>query len=111
MQYHIYDIIHMISHMIYYDIKVIYYDIIEIYDIIVAQGSRWMATSSGIRIVSYVRHISGICLTYSKVLHRAMCQVPGIYLHAKSYDFIGFDACIHSVGRVHWYIEACKEER
>ncbi len=41
MQYHIYDIIHMILHKIYYDIKVINYDIIEIYDIIVAQGSRW----------------------------------------------------------------------
>ncbi len=31
MQYHIYDIIPMMLHMIYYDIKVIYYDIIEIY--------------------------------------------------------------------------------
>ncbi len=39
MQYHIYDIIHMILHLIYYDVEVIYYDIIEIYDFIVAQGS------------------------------------------------------------------------
>jgi hypothetical protein len=46
MQYHIYDIIHMILHMIYYDIKIIYYDIIEIYDIIVAQSSRCLALSS-----------------------------------------------------------------
>jgi hypothetical protein len=30
---------------------------------------------SGISIVSYVRHISGICLTYSEFLH-----MPGIYL-------------------------------
>ncbi len=25
--------------------------------------------------------------------------IPGIYLHAKSYDFIGFNACTHSIGR------------
>ncbi len=40
MQYHIHDIIHMILHMIYYDIKEMYYVTIEIYDTIVAQGSR-----------------------------------------------------------------------
>jgi hypothetical protein len=39
MQYRICDMIHMILHMIYNEIKEIYYDIIEIYDFIVAQGS------------------------------------------------------------------------
>ena len=34
---------------------------------------------SGIRIVSYVRHISGICLTYSKFLH-----MSGIHLEYTS---------------------------
>jgi hypothetical protein len=53
-----------------------------------------------------IRYMSDIfqILTYAR-------YIPGIYLHAKGYDFIGFNACIHSIGRVHWYIEACKEER
>ncbi len=55
---------------------------------------------------AYIRYMSDIfqILTYAR-------YNPGIYLHAKSYDFIGFNACIHSIGRAHWYIEACKEER
>jgi hypothetical protein len=55
---------------------------------------------------AYIRYMSDIfqILTYAR-------YKPGIYLHAKSYDFIGFNACIQSIGRVHWYIEACKEER
>jgi hypothetical protein len=55
---------------------------------------------SGISIVSYVRHILGICLTYSRSL---LLHMPGIYLkilaeiylYAKSYDSIGFNACIY----------------
>ncbi len=62
-------------------------------------------STSGLRTVS----ISGMSdifsiLTYSR-------YIPGVYLHAKSYDFIGFNARIHSICRAHWYIEACKEER
>ncbi len=40
---------------------------------------------SGIRIVSYVRHIPGICLTYSKFLH-----MSGIYLEYTSMPKLGF---------------------
>ncbi len=35
-------------------------------------------------------------------------KLLGIYIHAKSYEFIGFNACIHSIGRAHGHIEACK---
>jgi hypothetical protein len=53
MQYHIYDIIHMILHMIYYDIKVIYYDIIGIYDIIVQMAAfvRQLSPSGSSRLL------------------------------------------------------------
>jgi hypothetical protein len=56
------------------------------------------ATPSGIRIVSYVKHISGICLTYSKkkILTYAR-YIPGIYLRSQSSVFIGFNACIHCI--------------
>jgi hypothetical protein len=53
-------------------------------------------------------------LDSASILMRRLCigaLIPGIYLHAKRYDFIGFNVCIHSIGRAHWYIEACKEER
>jgi hypothetical protein len=42
-------------------------------------AKRGLCASSGIRIVSYVRHISGICLTYSKFVH-----MSGIYLEYTS---------------------------
>jgi hypothetical protein len=62
MQYHIYDIIHLILHMIYYDIKVINYDIIEIYDIIVAQGCRgWILATY--YVVGHLRYCRSVTTT------------------------------------------------
>ncbi len=70
MHYHIqvHDIIHMILHMLYYDIKEIYYDIIEIYDIIVAQANDAQAYKSRFQLDVWGK-MTGINTT----------QKPGLY--------------------------------
>ncbi len=65
--------------------------------------SIWNPNSTSIVYQAYIRYMSDIfqILKYAR-------YIPGIYLRAKSSVFIGFNAYIHCIGRVHCYIEACK---